>query len=369
MGVQDEGNPSEGTDRVSTVELLATVDDDAVTARTLEFWRHQGLLPKAERTGQQGKRPQWTYPMQAVDQLRALLSLRAKTKDPDLLRVALWFDGYPIEIERVRLSVTAVLTNALLTLTKEVSRRASKAKGNGEWDAIEQIGSILAAKRGPNAPPRYGRQRRADRERAMALAIGLVLGDKEAIARLEAEGEHVERLIGVDRGRRSRGGLAAWLDGPPGDGLEAFANLGSLPALIETMRSASDDELEASRSLARIMLDGVAAFTRIADALAGADNASGFGAIAVFRGDPMAAVWLIAFTIAAGRSATISEGLHSVVDALSERVLPVDGRARELAALGPDALKDRLPELDRLPFAEQVKVKRLIAQYRDDEMP
>ena len=369
MGVQDKGILSGSTERVSTAELLAAVNDDTVTARTLEFWRHQGLLPRAERTGQQGKRPQWTYPIQAVDQLRALLRLRTKTKDPDLLRVALWFDAYPIEIERVRLSITAVLTDALETLSKEVARRSSKDESDVDWEAIEQIGRVLAAKRGPTAPPRYGRQRRADRERAMALAVGLVLGDKEAITRLEDEGQHVERLIGVDRGRRSRGGLEAWLDGPPGDGLEAFANLGSLPALIETMRSATDDELEASRSLARIVLDGVLAFTRIADAITGADNASGFGAIAVFRGDPMAAVWLIAFTIAAGRSATISEGLHAVVDSLSQRVLPLDGRARELAALGTDELKDRLPELDSLPFAEQVKVKRLIAQYRDEEMP
>lgn len=369
MGVQGAGQLSEGTERVTTLDLLATVDDNAVTARTLEFWRHKGLLPKAERTGQQGKRPQWTYPMQALDQLRALMSLRVKTKDPDLLRVALWFDGYPIEVERVRSSVTAVLSHVLMTLTKEVSGRASKAKSSGDWNTIEQLGSILAAKRGPSAPPRYGRQRRADRERTMTLLIGLVLGDKEAAARLEAEGEHVERLIGVDRGRRARGGLPAWLDGPPGVGLEAFANLGSLPALIETMRSATDDELEASRSLARIMLDGIAAFSRIAEALTGTDNAFGFGAIAVFRGDPMMAVCFVAFTIAVGRSATLSEGLHSVVDSLSKRVLPVDGRARELAALKPDVLKARLPELDRLPFAEQVKVKRLIARYREDEMP
>jgi hypothetical protein len=366
VGVQVKGHLSEGAERITTADLLATVGDSSVTARTLEFWRHQKLLPKAERTGQQGKQPRWTYPAETIDQLRALLHFRTKTKDPDLLRVGLWFDGYPIEIERVRLSVAAILSHTLDSLHKELARRSSTSDKDGDWTALEQIGRTLAGKRGPNALPRYGRQRRADRERAMTLALGLVLGDERAVARLEDDGQHVERLIGVDRGRRPQGGLPAWLDGPPGDGLDTFAHLGSLPALIETMQSATDDELAASRSLARIMLDGVLAFTRIADAFAGTENASGFGAISAFRGDPMAAVWLVAFVIAAGRSATLNEGLHTVVDSLSQRVLPLDTRAQELAALGPDELANRLPELDRLPFAEQVRVKRLIANYRTE---
>jgi hypothetical protein len=364
VGVQDKSHLSGSTERITTAELLATVGDEAVTARTLEFWRHQGLLSKAERTGQQGKQPQWTYPVGTIDQLRALLHLRTKTKDPDLLRVGLWFDGYPIETARVRLSITATLAKTLGALNKELARRSPTSEG--DWTALEQIGRSLAGKRGPNALPRYGRQRRADRERAMTLALGLVLGDERAVARLEHDGQHVERLIGLDRGRRPRGALPAWLDGPPGDGLETFAHLGSLPALIETMESATDDELAASRGLARIMLDGVLAFTRIADAFVGAENASGFGAISAFRGDPMAAVWLLAFVIAAGRSATLNEGLHTVIDSLSQRVLPVDTRARELAALDSEELANRLPELERLPFAEQVRVKRLIADYRTD---
>lgn len=367
MREQNKGHLSESTERITTADLLATVEDSSVTARTLEFWRHQGLLPKAERTGQHGKHPRWTFPVETIDQLRALLYLRSKTKDPDLLRVGLWFDGYPVEIARVRQSVAAVLCHTLDTLNKELARRSSTFGQDGDWTALEQIGRTLAGKRGPNALPRYGRQRRADRERAMTLALGLVLGDERAVARLEHDGQQVERLIGLDRGRRPRGGLPAWLDGPPGDGLDTFAHLGSLPALIETMQSATDDELEASRGLARIMLDGILAFTRIADAFVGTENASGFGAISTFRGDPMATVWLLAFVIAAGRSATLNEGLHTVIDSLSQRVLPVDTRARELAALDSEELANRLPELESLPFAEQVRVKRLIADYRNDD--
>lgn len=369
VGVQEEAGLSEGTERATTADLLAAANVPGVTTRTLEYWRHQGLLPKAERTGQHGKRPEWTYPVEAIDQVVALLRLRSKTKDPDLLLTGLWFDGYPVDVARVRTSITAVLRHSLDAMTKEIEkRREPGATGDdANWAALEQIGRTLARKRGPSALPRYGRQARAERERAMTLALGLVLGDAGTSARLEQDAPRVERMIGLDRGRRPRGGLPAWLDGPPDEGLQGFANFGSLPALIDTMKIATDEELTASRGLARIMLDGITAFARIADAFTGTENASGFGAIAVFRDEPMALVWLVSFVIAAGRSSELSEGLRSVVDSLSRQVLPVDSRARELAALGDDDLRSRLSELEALPFAEQVRLKRLVANYRDEQ--
>jgi hypothetical protein len=371
VGVQDIDALTEGTERVTTKDLLTAVNDPAVTTRTLEYWRHEGLLPKAERTGQQGKRPEWTYPSETVDQLVALLRRRAKTKDPDLLRVCLWFDGYPIEVGLVRSSIATVLRGALDAMTKEIEkRREVVATGeDANWAVLEHVGRTLARKRGPNALPRYGRQPQAERERAVALALGLVLGDPGASARLEEDAPRVERMIGVDRGRRPHSGLPAWLDGPPDEGLQGFANFGSLPALIETMRTASDEELVASRGLARIVLDGMAAFARIADAFTGMDNPAGFGAISVFRDDPMAAVWLVSFVIAAARSSELSEGLRTVVESLSSQVLPVDARARELASLGDDELRIRLSDLGTLPFVEQVRLKRLIAEYRGELPP
>lgn len=368
MGVQEETDLSEGTDRVTTADLLAEANDPAVTARTLEYWRHQGLLPKAQRTGQRGKRPEWTYPVETADQLIALLRLRRKTKDPDVLRAALWFDGFPVEMGRVRTSIAAVLGRYLESMRKEVSRHRDPTVASDEanWAALEQIGRLMARKRGPKAPPRYGRQTREERERAMTLALGLVLGDEGTSARLEQDAHRVERMIGLDRGRRPRGALPAWLDGPPREGLETFAHFGSLPALIGTMRTATDEELEASRTFSRIMLDGITAFTRIADAFTGTENAVGFDAIEVFRDEPITASWLLAFVIAAGRSSTLNENLQSVIKSLSQNVLPVDERARELAALTESELHQRLPELGRLPFVEQVRLKRLIAEYRNE---
>lgn len=262
VGVQDRGALTEGTERVKTTDLLTVVNDPAVTMRTLEYWRHEGLLPAAERTGQHGKRPEWTYPVGAIDQLTALQRLRRKTKEPHLLRAALWFDGYPIDVERVRFSIAAVLQRALDSMTREIEKRRDPTATGEEanWAVLEVVGRTLARKRGANAPPRYGRQSQAERERALSLALGLVLGDPGASARLEQDAARVERMIGLDRGRRSRGGLPAWLDGPPDEGLQGFANVGSLPALIEAMKTATDEELTASRRLARIMLDGISAF-------------------------------------------------------------------------------------------------------------
>jgi len=368
VGVQESADLSEGTERVTTTDLLAAANDPSVTTRTLEYWRHEGLLPKAERTGQQGKRPEWTYSVEAIDQLATLLRQRSKTKDPDLLRACLWFDGYPLDVARVRTSITAVLSRLLEAMTKEIEKRrdVGASGDDAHWAALEQVGRTLARKRGSNALPRYGRQPQVERERAVTLALGLVLGDAGASARLEEDASRVERMIGLDRGRRPHAGLPAWLNGPPDEGLTGFANFGSLPALIETMRTASDEELAASRGLARIMLDGMTAFARIANAFTGMENPAGFGAISVFRDDPMAAVWLVSFVIAAARSSELSEGLRTVVDSLSNQVLPVDTRARELASLGNDELQRRLSELSTLPFVEQVRLKRLIAEYRDE---
>jgi len=368
VGVQESADLSEGTERVTTTDLLAAANDPSVTTRTLEYWRHEGLLPKAERTGQQGKRPEWTYPVEAIDQLVTLLRQRSKTKDPDLLRACLWFDGYPLDVARVRTSITAVLSCSLEAMTKEIEKRrdVGASGDDANWAALEQVGRTLARRRGSNALPRYGRQPQVERERAVTLALGLVLGDAGASARLEEDASRVERMIGLDRGRRPHAGLPAWLNGPPDEGLTGFANFGSWPALIETMRTASDEELAASRGLARIMLDGMTAFARIANAFTGMENPAGFGAISVFRDDPMAAVWLVSFVIAAARSSELSEGLRTVVDSLSNQVLPVDTRARELASLGNDELQRRLSELSTLPFVEQVRLKRLIAEYRDE---
>lgn len=355
---------TESTGRVSTAALLAAVDDPGVTARTLEYWRQQGLLPKAERTGQAGRRPEWTYPASAVEQLREIERLRAQTRQPNGLRVALWFRGFEIDLEHVRESLISTLRRFHLQILKEIERRRDPVlpAAEAQWTALEQVARTLARKRGAHAPPRFGRQRQEERDRAITVLLGLVLGLPEAAARLSSDGAFVERLMGLDRARQPLGGVSAWLTGAPGEGLDGFVAIGSLPALIAAVEAAEAGELLAARELARTMLVGIVAFSRMADAFALADNATGLGAWTTIASNPTAAVWLTALVVSIRRNKGYSDNLRAIVDALDQTVLPVDMHARSLADLTPEDLKGRL---EGLPFLQQAGLKRLIADYQN----
>lgn len=359
---------TEGTKRITTSELLALVEDEGATARTLEYWRQEALLPKAQRTGQSGKRPEWTYPAEAADQLIALLRLRGKTKQPDVLRVALWFEGFPIDSTRVQASIAADLARLLELVTKEVAKRRNHSVGPevSTWEALEQIARQWARKRGSKAPPRYGRQKLEDRERAMTLTFGLLLGVDDASERLKEDARHIERMIGIDHGRNPRGGLPALLHGPAEEALAGFVPLCSLPALIERVENATQDQLATSRMLAHIFLNGLVTFARITDSVAVTDNAMGLAAIETLRDDPNAAVWLVAFIIAVKPSRVLNENLQALTAALVDSVLPVERQARELAALPAEDLKRHLPKLEALPFIRQVGITQMIDKYRDE---
>ena len=362
-------NLTESTKRMTAAELLTLGEGSGITARTLEYWRQEDLLPKAERTGQNGKRPEWTYPAEAADQLATLLRLRKKTKQPDVLRVALWLEGFPVDAARVQASVAADLTRLLEVMTKEVAKRRRRSDGSevSTWEALEQIARRWARKRGSKAPPRYGRQKLEDRERAMTLAFGLVLGVDGVAERIKEDAHRIERMIGIDRGRNPRGGLPALLHGPAGDALAGFADLCSLPALIHAVENTAADEFSTSRVMARVFLNGLVTFARITDAVAVSENAIGLAAIETLHDDPNTGVWLVALIVAVKPSRVLNENLQALTTALAESVLPVDQHARELAGLPAEDLNQHLPNLENLPFIKQVGIKRLIDKYRDDQ--
>jgi DNA-binding transcriptional MerR regulator len=354
---------TESTERVSTATLLAAVDDPDVSARTLEYWRQQGLLPKAERTGQAGRRPEWTYPATAVEQLRELLRLRTQTRQPEVLRIALWFRGFEIDLERVRESLVSTLRRFQLQILKEIERRIDPAlpAAEAEWAALEKVARTSARKRGVHAPPRFGRQRQEERDRAIAVLLGLGLGLPEAAARLSKDGPSVERLMGLDRARRSHGGGAVWLTSLPGEALDGFVAIGSLPALIAAVEATDAGEFLVARELARTALVGIVAFTRMADAFALTENAAGLGVWKTVASNPMVAVWLTALVVSVRRNKSCRDNLRAIVDALEQTVLPADMNARKLADLTPADLEQHL---ERLPFLQQAGLRRLIADYQ-----
>ena len=357
------------SDRLQTAQLLdrATQIDPSIAERTLEFWRHAGLLPRPERTGQNGKTPLWTYAPEAENQLQALLRLRAQTKDPNVLRAALWYEGYLVETVRVRSSISAYLRQLRDSCEKELAKRLSATDDpEARWQAIRAVAGLMAKKRGKGFP-RLSRQALSERTNAIALTLGLVLGDERATQHLEADAPAVERLIGVDRGRRFRpAGAGPWLDGPAEEGLASFAQMGSLPRLIAVVDAATDEQLVVARDLGRTLLGGVSAFSRIADSMVGRDNASGMGGMRMLDGDAHAALFIVPLVLSLLSSSELAQNLGQVLTAIQGNILPLEQQAKELAALSEQERAERLKNLADLPFVEQVRIKRLLVEFSGD---
>jgi len=362
------GIVTEGTERVSTATLIAQIEDDAITARTLEYWRHEGLLPKAERTGQVGKRPEWTYPVGTREQLGELLHLRMRTKQPDLLRAGLWFRGFPVATSSARSSIVRALRNTRAKIHNEVDKRrdSSLPPEESTWPALQKLGRTLARKRGSDALPRIARQSQDDRDGAVTLLLALVLGVPNAADRLAQDADKIERLTGVYRGRRPPPGFEAWLTGPASEAFQDFQSLASLPALIEAVEAATEAELEASRDQARILVYGVSVIARLADALTLTDNAVGLAAWGAFAEQPFVVASVTAFVLSARRRDPYGANLEAIVEALTSTAIPAAAQAQELAALSSEQLSKRLPHLNTLPFIQKAGLMDLIAKYRDD---
>ncbi len=348
------------------IEIGRQIEPD-LTERKLEYWRNQNLLPAPERSGQEGKRPIWTYPDETADQLLTLLRLRKESRDPNILRAALWFEGYPVKMTRVRNSIGTCLRQLQATFEKELEKRRPQVADEGEasWLAIEQVASKLARKRREGFP-RLGRQSQTDRIQAVALMLGLLFENPLAMRRLEHDAPSVERLVGLDQGRRVRpAGIGPWLDRPPEETLEVFARVGNLSRLTEVIDIASDEELLLARTFCRNLLDGMTAFSKITDAFVGMDNTSGMAGIELLQGNPYTAVVILPLFVSILRSAALVENLEQVVHSLQTSIIPLEQQAKELAVLSEDDRSKRLKNLSKLPFVEQLRIKRLIAKYSE----
>jgi DNA-binding transcriptional MerR regulator len=343
--------------------------DPRVTERTLEFWRNQGLLPKAERTGQDGTRPIWSYPMAAADQLRALLALRQRSKDLDVLRIALWYQGFDIDVERVRKALVKRLEELGEQFEAEVERRISEYASNADarQAAINDMARTFALRRG-SGMPRYGRQALEERTKSMALLLNAVLSGNLSETEVEVAAPSVERMLGLDRGRRYRpNGVEPWLDGPPAEGLFVMMNYANLRRLIETTSNASGSELEDARVYAKAFLEGTAAFSQLADASSGQNNVSGMGAIELLSGDPFAAIFVIPLAVSFMRSPEIVQNMKQVQVALETNVMPVVNRIKELAALPAAEREEQLSGISGLSDGQALSIRRMLDAFAAEQ--
>jgi hypothetical protein len=281
------------------------------------------------------------------------------------LRASLWYEGYPVETARVRSSISAYFTQLTDICERELAKRSPDPDNpQARWQAIQAVAQVMAKKRGKGFP-HLSRQALSERTDGIALTLGLVLGDEQATRNLEAHAPAVERLIGVDRGRRFRpGGAGPWLDGPPEEGLETFAQVGSLIRLTSVVDAATDEQLEVARDLGRTLLGGVSAFSRIADSMVGRDNASGMAGMTMFDDDPHAALFVVPLVLAMLTSTELAQNLGQVLSAIQSNVLPLEQQAKELAALSEEEQVEQLRNLAQLPFVEQMRIKRLLAEFK-----
>lgn len=225
-------------DWVDAAGLIALAAENAhkVSARSLEQWRYRGLLPRGK---QPAGRAAWLYPPVSKSQLLRLLYWRRKTRSLDLIGLALWVEGFEIDIATARASLRAFVD----AWERELARELEGA--NDVSGAIDALARKFAGKRGRAALPRLSRMTADERVRACAYALAFAFNAEEEIERRKDDAHLLERMLGFRHGRS--GGLASVM---PLDEdtlrLAGFRPPGELRAMLD---SATDDEFEFVRRL------------------------------------------------------------------------------------------------------------------------
>jgi hypothetical protein len=220
---------------------LAAEHGYKVSARSLELWRYRGLLPRGEQpTG----RAAWLYPPVSKGQLLRLLHWREKTRSLDLILIALWIEGFQIDIADARASLHAFVN----AVERDIARDLD---GAGDVStAIDVLARKLAGKRGKAALPRIARMTADERTRACAYALAFAFNAEEEIARRKDDAVLLERMLGFRSGRA--GGLAMVM--PLDEDTLRIAGLRPPGQLRAVLDSAADEEFEFVRRFLHVIV-------------------------------------------------------------------------------------------------------------------
>ena len=354
--------------RLDSPALLAAASaaGHPITDRMLAALRAQGLVPSPQRAGYQGRTPVWLYPAGADGQLVALLRYRAGTRDPDLLRVLLWLDGFSIPTGDVR----RVLAGHLRQMTEAIEQAIKVEAGQRGLDpaddaaraqALSGLAGAMAAKRGTSALPRHGRTPARDRAEAVELLVRSI-GLGEHVAGTPDQGEAVERVLGVSPGRRrSPVSGQPWITGPTEE-IFGAADMVSMPRLLEIMIDAPDAEIEAARQSVIALIRILPLAARMMDALSGKDNSVGLKGLEQVAERPEAVLWLLPAVVALTRGG-MSENISAVTEALQP--LPrLAERARALPDMPAATLRGNL---ETQPEKVRRQVERIVAAAIDGQ--
>lgn len=257
----------------------------------------------------------WLYAPGADRQLVSLMRWREHTNDPDVLRVLLWLDGFPITTAAVRDSVSNSLSVMTRTLESELVAEASRRGLNPAAEreaAVSSIASTLAAKRGP-ALPRRVRMRASERTSAVEVLLRL-FAFGETLDTTEEAARTVEQVLGVSPGRSQRvNGAGPWLVGPAQDLLDAaqFLSLPTMARIAETTAR----ELESARHLVAMLFKFLPLVARTICAVSDDSNYAGMEGIGSLDELPEFALLLVAIVIGMIRAGW-QENLHMIATAL-----------------------------------------------------
>ena len=241
MGVMEQ--LADRPDSAALIDLAASRGHE-VTARSLELWRYRGLLPRPER--QPGGRAVWLYPRGTEQQLLKLVYWRERTRSLDEVLLALWVEGFDIDLDCVRQALLRFVERWQEMIDAEIAGAADR----DEEAFIDALARKLARMRGKGSLPRLSRMRLEDRERACGYLVAAMLGMEDELARREDDVPHLERLLGLRRGHD--GGLSPMLSLRDRSG--QMPRLPT-PAQARTpITTASPAELELARRVVQLFL-------------------------------------------------------------------------------------------------------------------
>jgi len=305
----------------TTVLLQAAAQaGSAITSRMLETFRADGLIPHPNRAGYRGRAPVWRYPPGTELQLMALLRWRRSSKDPDLLKILLWLDGFAIAPSAVRSALTHQLQVLTEAMEQEISRHAARlgldpADGAARSQAIDAAAQTIAAKRGATPLPRRSRVAAQDRTRAVTLMIR-TFGLGETLQGTAEDAAVIERVLGLaPNGRRNDVADAGpWLTGPAEDLLDAAGIVG-LPHLLAAVNDASDADLTAARQTVAVLFRHLPLMIRMLGAIFDDDNYTGLASLRQIDQHPESLTYIVPLVIAMLRAGW-KENLDAVTSAL-----------------------------------------------------
>jgi len=331
MANQEPAAQSDGPDGAALLKAAAQAGGE-VSDRMLETFRAQGLIPRPSRVGYRGRAPVWRYPPGTDRQLAALLRWRERTKDPDLLKILLWLDGFAVPPAAVRDALSRQLSALTAIVEREIRQQALRLGLDPSSDArsraIDALARTMAARRGATSVPRRGRIRADDRARAVALMVR-TFGLGETLEGTAAEGAAIERVLGIaPNGRRHTiAGTGPWLTGPAED-LFSAASIVSLPSLLHAVTDASETDLTAARQTVVALFRYLPLMARMLGAISGDDNYAGLAVLGELDRQPEIVLFIVPMVIAMLKAGW-QENLDAVTSALRQ-VPELAGQAQRI---------------------------------------